>query len=602
MSDQNQDRWNLNLKVKAQGAFLAAAAGDALGWPQEGRARRVGPSTSRQEGFHLHFSRWVRKGGGRFFPHEEEILPGEYSDDTQLLLCVARSRLFGPNWWEHLVRRELPTWSLYERGGGGATKRAVEAWSSGHAPWAADVKRPDRARYFQAGGNGVAMRVAPHCVVGARSNDFHRTLVDIIIDGIATHGHPRALVGAAAYGYALWTALRQAGTLSYGDLIRRTISEAPRWAKLPDEAEYPDIWRTVADEAFEGGYEALWEQTVREMVSLLEVADQGLSQGALSVEREVLERMGTFDRKVNGAGTISAASAIFLASRNAADPLNGIIEAAYATGADTDTIASMTGAILGALVGLQGMRAMLDGLQDAPYLGRLADQLATLDVADGKPHPIKPVMRADLQRFLKQLKTAGDGFEGHLPDGRRFSTKSTKFLRSRSGEPIGTCWILVTSDDQSLCVKSLSRSRNSVEQAGTSGSPAPGHPSPDGDQAVTCRVKLLVEDLDRAANFYEQVLGLTITKRSKNHINVSDVLILVPKQYEMEIVRDSPDLIDLPKPQATIVSLGVLSIEAVQQRIERSGVMLLTRAASKARRLFLRCLDPDGNIIEVFDL
>jgi len=137
MNSLKQGPLNLNLKAKAQAAFLAAAAGDALGWPQEERSRRVGPPTARQESLRHQFVQWVRRAGGRFFPHEEGILPGEYSDDTQLLLCVARSRLHGPVWWEHLVRRELPTWTLYERGGGGATTRSVDAWASGHSPWAA---------------------------------------------------------------------------------------------------------------------------------------------------------------------------------------------------------------------------------------------------------------------------------------------------------------------------------------------------------------------------------------------------------------------------------------------------------------------------------
>jgi hypothetical protein len=100
------------------------------------------------------------------------------------------------------------------------------------------------------------MRIAPHCVVGARSNDLDQTLVDIFLDGVATHGRPRALVGAVAQGFALWTGLllRQTDTLPYGDLIRKTISEVPRWARLPEEAEYPDLWRIVADEAIAGGF------------------------------------------------------------------------------------------------------------------------------------------------------------------------------------------------------------------------------------------------------------------------------------------------------------------------------------------------------------
>src|SRR4051794_9030220 len=82
---------------KAEGALIALAAGDALGWPQEVRAKEINsgkaiaPSTT--------FRSWKRRGGGRYFPHEELVNPGEYSDDTQLTIAVARARLIGGDLW-----------------------------------------------------------------------------------------------------------------------------------------------------------------------------------------------------------------------------------------------------------------------------------------------------------------------------------------------------------------------------------------------------------------------------------------------------------------------------------------------------------------------
>ena len=67
-----------------EGAFLAFAAGDALGWPREfggtGRARAVQPAP------HVEFRTWTRRSGGRRRPFDEVVGAGEYSDDTQLLL------------------------------------------------------------------------------------------------------------------------------------------------------------------------------------------------------------------------------------------------------------------------------------------------------------------------------------------------------------------------------------------------------------------------------------------------------------------------------------------------------------------------------------
>ena len=113
--------------AKAEGAFLAFAAGDALGWPQEmPRSVRGGPVGGSPS---LEFRTWTRRSGGRFRPYDEVIGAGEYSDDTQLTLAVARSRTnHGADWWRAFMRVELPRWTIYERGGGGATKRAAQAW------------------------------------------------------------------------------------------------------------------------------------------------------------------------------------------------------------------------------------------------------------------------------------------------------------------------------------------------------------------------------------------------------------------------------------------------------------------------------------------
>lgn len=99
---------------RARGAFVAAAVGDALGWPMEDRGNRVGGTAKVKPMPRM--VPWVRREGGRYAPHEQPIPAGGYSDDTQLLLAVARSRLRGDDWYRHLVEAELPVWLLYERG------------------------------------------------------------------------------------------------------------------------------------------------------------------------------------------------------------------------------------------------------------------------------------------------------------------------------------------------------------------------------------------------------------------------------------------------------------------------------------------------------
>ena len=73
------------------GALMGGAIADALGWPTEfSRSpedlKRVGVP------YPVHdFVPWHKRTGGRFFTRIDNIQPGDYSDDTQLTLAVARS-------------------------------------------------------------------------------------------------------------------------------------------------------------------------------------------------------------------------------------------------------------------------------------------------------------------------------------------------------------------------------------------------------------------------------------------------------------------------------------------------------------------------------
>ena len=249
------------LLPRAEGALLAAAVGDALGWPQEDRGRRLrAPAGSEPK---MEFSPWLRRDGGRFAAHEVPIGAGEYSDDTQLILALAHALRAKDEWWERWTSVELPFWLQYERGGGAATKRSARSWSKGMPPWQAD----DPTSYFAAGGNGVAMRVLPHCVSGAIDDEFRPIAASVVRDGIATHGHPEAHVGALAYAYALWRALRWQRTLEYGELIAETRASVASWSQLPDDL--PSEWQYAAERHFRGEYSDLWKLTVGRMVELL---------------------------------------------------------------------------------------------------------------------------------------------------------------------------------------------------------------------------------------------------------------------------------------------------------------------------------------------
>lgn len=430
---------------KAEGALLALAAGDALGWPQEFPRNAGGKSQSKPA--HVEFAEWIRRSGGRYRPFEELIHAGDYSDDTQLTLAVARSRAnHGSDWWKALTRMELPLWMLYERGGGGATKRAAVDWSERHPPWKSPRKNGVR-QYFEAGGNGVAMRVLPHALFLAEQGNAADLIHDVVLDGSATHGHPRALVGATAYAYAAWFLVRNRDTLRFGELLDLLIDQAAEWSKLPEPERHGSSWSEASEEATNGCYGELWEKTVCEMRELLEVAHKGLQAGALADDHSTLKELGCFGR-AKGAGTSSAVAAMYLAARHAAQPVQGVLRAAFEKGADTDTLAAMVGGLAGCLAGIEWLPSPWLKVQDAEYLRSMAAKMAK-GPNGAKQNPV--TLPPPRQSILSDL--GGNGRQRDLNlGGMRARAVALPHPRPIAKSISVRAWQLATQDGQTLYV------------------------------------------------------------------------------------------------------------------------------------------------------
>lgn len=111
-------------------------------------------------------------------------------------------------------------------------------------------------------------------------------------------------------------------------------------------------------------YDILWKDCVNETVEYLKIAREGIVQGVLDIGNGILEKLCCFDKKVNGAGNVSAVIAIYLFSKNAADPYIGLMETINLKNTDTDTLGSMVGALFGALHGDSWIPIELRGVQD----------------------------------------------------------------------------------------------------------------------------------------------------------------------------------------------------------------------------------------------
>lgn len=368
---------------KCKGAMLAVAIGDALGWPNEPRAK----NRVKKPKIVDYFVGWTRSSNNPRW-HDEKILPGEYSDDTQMILSVARSIIAG-DWEKYFSEKELPFWLNYERGGGGALLKAAKFYSqSKERLWQSSYAND----YFNAGGNGAAMRILPHVIAAAKTPSIPTLMADVHKDTLITHGHPRALLGTACYAFALEYLLRKETVLEYGELVDAVINGQNEWGADLDPNVFGK-WLESAECHPDYHFLTEWDNTRIRMVKRLEYVKDSLKKGLILDDTKVLMELECFG-KANGAGDVAALAAVYLASRYANNPVLGIKIPAYSFGADTDTIASMTGGLAGMLNGADWIPGEWKAVQDYDCLIQMTELL----LAENKKEAAKAeVMEAKAQ-------------------------------------------------------------------------------------------------------------------------------------------------------------------------------------------------------------
>lgn len=366
---------------KCTGAMLASVIGDALGWPNESRANNVVKNSKKYDCF----VEWTRRCQGTNW-HYEKILPGEYSDDTQMILAVARSIIAG-NWENIFVNKELPYWLEYQRGGGRALLKAAYSCKRGTLLW----QSVNPSEYFNAGGNGAVMRILPHVIAASKKNFSSELMSDIIKDSIITHGHPRAILGSTCYAYALEYLLKKESVLEYGELVTAVLEGQKEWGAFPDKNVF-ESWIEVAMKIANYDYAKEWNTVFDDMVKQLHYISSSLKKGLMLDDNEVLAQLECFGR-ANGAGDVAVLAAIYLASKYANNPMLGIKTPALLTGMDTDTIASITGGLLGMLCGINWVPAEWKSVQDYDCIVRTTEIMLSDDMAEAAKRAVADVKR-----------------------------------------------------------------------------------------------------------------------------------------------------------------------------------------------------------------
>ncbi|MCM0589057.2 MAG: ADP-ribosylglycohydrolase family protein [Gloeotrichia echinulata DEX184] len=369
---------------------MAAAAGDALGWMTE--FIRSHNDLKRKMGLEevTDYRSWSKRVGGRFQGYEDYIAAGEYSDDTQLTICTAACiSLNGCFDYHSFCKFEYPTWLEYARGAGATVKEAAEKIQRKSAAWNSNFfsrkTKEGSIDYRDGGANGAAMRISPHVLANVAR--WQQAETDIWRNSIISHGHPRAIIGALLYGYALHTVLQ----LPEPSVGQQLIEILGNWVKQLEIPKIPALktWLTEWNQGRLESFEVVFDTTKQEAVEQLRLVWVGLRK--YKSPQGILEQLGCFDQTTKGSGLATAIAGIYLFARQPEQTQQNIIIAANMIGSDTDSIAAFVGGLGGAAFGLEAIpESWRSQIQDAPFLIRIGEDLAKISAGEHDNMKIRP--------------------------------------------------------------------------------------------------------------------------------------------------------------------------------------------------------------------
>lgn len=351
-----------------KGAMACSAIGDALGWPTEFLR-----ADGRRPPFSLpirDFVKWEKLVGGRWWGYRDDIEAGEYSDDTQLTLAIARSISSGGEFEpERFAYSEFPLWLHYERGGGRSIKAAARALIRQQVDCLHNFYKQGDVKYVEAGANGAAMRNLPIALVTCRS--LSQLVRDSFFNAVVSHGHPRAILGTILYGAAIHYALSNEPVTSAQMVpyLAEVVDNCGRWVADDSRVmQWAQGWEKAASKTFKDAF----AETRREAHTYLSAIVQLLAKPI----GEYYGMAGALEPQTKGSGLGTVCVAIYLFLRYHSEPAEAVYAAVNQLGSDTDTIAAFVGSLTGARYGADVIpRHLWDGIQDRDYILKTATRL-----------------------------------------------------------------------------------------------------------------------------------------------------------------------------------------------------------------------------------
>lgn len=370
--------------VRTTSSALWAAYGDSLGFITEltnesGLKHRTGQSVVTTT------IPWKRKIGGKFGP-TIDLPAGTYSDDTQLRLCTSRSIMGNGDFdVETFAKIEIPVWNGYALGAGRGCKAAALSLSKSEVTWYSNFfQSSNGSMYLMGGGNGAAMRIQPHvwCSKDLSKLDY---IADVVKNSICTHGHPRGILGAVFHAQCLAYSLNTC-----------KVSEPEQWSLFTNNLRaVEDIIKS--DEALNIFWLPRWEKEVGKSIrhAIIDVIEEfnidiekfreNIYENNNTPEQNYhhfLNEIGAFEDSQRGSAvkTSLLAAAATVIFRNV-EPETALAAIANELNSDTDTIATMTGALIGSVYESYPSAE----IQDREYIINESERLYNISCAVAQP-------------------------------------------------------------------------------------------------------------------------------------------------------------------------------------------------------------------------
>lgn len=334
---------------------------------------------------------WKRKVGG-YGGLSVELPAGTYSDDTQLRLSASRA-IRGDGTFDvaAFAKVELTAWANYALGAGVGTREAAANLARTSATWYSNFFKSKRADYFQAGGNGAAMRVQPHVWAARDLSKMEPILLDVVRNSICTHGHPRGILGACFHAVTLAFALKEGRTASLSELmdLAQYLRVVPDLIKRDGDLRL--LWLSAWEDRLSKPLEHAFDDVVNEVLddlTTLRMYDGGWLKDCYG---PAVEALGAFDPSSRGSGTKTAILGAFAAAHiDHQNPQEDLLAVINALGSDTDSIATMAGAIIGAC----SDRECEGRIQDREYITSESARLAAISQGQKAPSTRYPDLRS----------------------------------------------------------------------------------------------------------------------------------------------------------------------------------------------------------------